>query len=104
MPQEMSNEMLANGGLNLNAISYLSTAKLLNEVLAKGYKVKRILLDQLGPPSKHIFEVKRLCGHLLDHKTLIVSESKADDTYPVVSAASIIAKVSRDNLLEKWCY
>ena len=32
----------------------------------------------------------------------MISESKADDTYPVVSAASIIAKVSRDNLLEQW--
>ncbi len=54
MPEDLSNEMLANGGKNLNDQSYLSTAKLLNEVLAKGFKVKTIYLDQLGPPMKHI--------------------------------------------------
>lgn len=32
----------------------------------------------------------------------MVSESKADDTYPIVSAASICAKVMRDKLLEEW--
>ncbi len=31
----------------------------------------------------------------------IVSEHEADDTYPVVSAASIVAKVERDRLLEE---
>lgn len=46
--------------------------------------------------------MRRLCGSLLKESTEIVSESKADDKYPVVSAASIIAKVTRDDLLEKW--
>ena len=41
---------------------------------------------------------------MLSPETEIVSESKADDKYPVVSAASIIAKVTRDELLEKWDY
>jgi ribonuclease H2 subunit A len=42
------------------------------------------------------------CKRLLTPETQIVSESKADDKYPVVSAASIIAKVTRDTLLENW--
>lgn len=47
--------------------------------------------------------MKRLLGHLLSGIE-IISESKADDTYPVVSAASIVAKVNRDHLLKDWTF
>ena len=35
-------------------------------------------------------------------ETQVIIESKADDTYPVVSAASICAKVTRDNQLKNY--
>jgi len=44
------------------------------------------------------------CGSLMPHDIIIKSESKADDKYPVVSAASIVAKVSRDELLAQWVF
>ena len=37
----------------------------------------------------------------LSFKTEIVSEHKADKKYPIVSAASVIAKVERDNAISK---
>jgi ribonuclease HII len=40
-------------------------------------------------------------AELLRFKVKIVSEHKADRTYPIVSAASIIAKVQRDGEIEK---
>jgi ribonuclease HII len=40
-------------------------------------------------------------AELLRFKVKIVSEHKADRTYPIVSAASIIAKVQRDAEIEK---
>jgi ribonuclease HII len=50
-----------------------------------------ILEERFG---KHISECLKI-------KTKIVSEHKADRTYPVVSAASVIAKVERDREIAK---
>lgn len=48
--------------------------------------------------------MRELCGSLLTDDIDIRSESKADDKYPVVSAASIVAKVSRDLQLNTWVF
>ena len=46
--------------------------------------------------------MRKFLGALLPIDTKIICESKADATYPIVSAASICAKVSRDQLLRDW--
>jgi ribonuclease HII len=43
---------------------------------------------------------ERLAAHV-NKGTLVVAENRADDTYPSVSAASIIAKVERDRGLQE---
>lgn len=67
-----------------------------------GFKVKRIIADQVGPPGKQEMVMRKYLGNLIDKNCKIICESKADDKYPVVSAASICAKVTRDTTLMDW--
>lgn len=106
-PETISNDMMAEtelGGRNLNRQSYDSAFGMLVRVLRAGFKVQRIICDQVGPPKTHERELRMYCGDYLDPQTEIICESKADDTFPVVSAASICAKVTRDQILKDWTF
>ncbi|MEM4255600.1 MAG: ribonuclease HII [Candidatus Norongarragalinales archaeon] len=61
-------------------------------------KPKRVFVDSPDPEPR-TFE-KRI-RKFFDHETEIVCENKADVKYPVVSAASIIGKVLRDNQITR---
>lgn len=61
----------------------------------------RVYLDlPVGPQARERF-VHALCEHAGTHSFALVAENRADATYPIVSAASIIAKVSRDRAIER---
>lgn len=99
----ISNSMQAengNGGKNLNKISHDTAIDLIKKVRdTLGFKVRRVYLDTVGDPKKY----KQIIEHALGGTaTEITVESKADDTYPVVSAASICAKVTRDHELRDF--
>ena len=99
MPYDISNLQLAEnhaGGKNLNTYSYDLAFNMLAEVLKKGFKVKRIICDAVGPEKLHKAVLFSHVKHYLDGETEVICCSKADDIYPVVSAASICAKVTRD--------
>lgn len=93
-PQEID-KVLSHKKLNLNWLEAIKTAEIINKL-----KPDKVMLDC---PSPNIKAYKTyLEKHLKKKKDveLIVSH-KADQLYPIVSAASIIAKVIRDNEIEK---
>ena len=82
--------------VNLNMLEVRTMVEIIN--MAGGHE---IYLDALtARPQKF----KRTVKEHLDRKTLkkmkIIAENNADKKYPIVSAASIVAKVERDRAIE----
>ena len=93
-PEEIDNAVDGHDGLNLNRLEARKTAEILN-LLNPGKAI-------IDAPSNNIKSYREyLSGHVKNKKIELVLEHKADLNYPVVSAASIIAKVTRDNEIEK---
>ena len=80
---------------SLNEIEAMNAAKLLNGLNSKPDIV------YVDSPDVVMAEFGKRIQKYLEFSTRIVSEHKADINYPVVSAASIIAKVERDNAVKE---
>ncbi len=92
-------------GLNLNLVEALASASIINELTERlSTAQKQNLKIILDCPSINTSGWKnQLMGYIKDKKleSKIICEHKADFNYPVVSAASIIAKTTRDAEIEK---
>ncbi len=82
-----------------------SGARGLNELEARVFAE---IIDRLKPdaayidlPSTKYVEFRKLIEQFSSHRCSLILEHKADQRYPVVSAASIIAKHERDRFVEK---
>lgn len=91
--------------LNLNEVEALTSATIINELTSKLNETEKenikIILDC---PSVNLSAWKKQLMHYVKDKSLedqILCDHKADFKYPVVSAASIIAKTTRDAEIEK---
>lgn len=96
-PHDISRGMLRRTPYNLNAQSHDVTIALIRSVLDKGYDLTECFVDTVGIAADYQRKLE-LCFP----GVAFTVESKADANYPIVSAASIVAKVTRDRLIEKW--
>ena len=93
-PQEIDRAVHYHYGLNLNKLEARKSAEILNEL-----NPNKAIIDA---PSNNIKSYKQYLLNLIENTRIeLILEHKADVNYPVVSAASILAKVTRDNEIEK---
>lgn len=91
-PQYIADTMYSRGGRNLNTISHETAVEIIREAtLRAGGKLCGVYIDTVGPPESY----QRMLQGRFPHLNITVAK-KADSTYPIVSAASIFAKTTRD--------
>jgi len=61
-----------------------------------------LLLRQVRPPARIVADGKTLFGPLTAHFPQLVAENRADQDFPEVAAASIVAKTFRDDWMENY--
>lgn len=86
---------------NLNAQAHDTTIKLIRLALEQHLiNISEIYIDTVGPPDAYRIKLEAIFPKVRK----IVVAKKADSIYPVVSAASICAKVTRDDIMENWSF
>lgn len=96
-PNIICNSMFSKTKCSLNQVSMDSAIGLIRDVVSAGVNIAEIYVDTVGPPEKYQTYLSELFP---DYKITVAK--KADSTYPIVSAASICAKVVRDHALSVW--
>ncbi|KAK4047345.1 hypothetical protein OIO90_006204 [Microbotryomycetes sp. JL221] len=96
-PNDISAGMLRRTPYDLNSQSHDVTIDLIRQVVDRGYNVREAYVDTVGPPDKYQMKLSGLFPTIKFTVT-----SKADALFPIVSAASIVAKVTRDKVLNGW--
>jgi len=93
--------MLKEVPTSLNVLSHNAAMKLIQNALDEGFKITHVYLDTVGTPDSYRDKLKAKFKYV-KHNIDFTVESKADAKYPVVSAASIAAKVTRDHSIKDW--
>jgi ribonuclease HII len=80
--------------ITLNRLEELKMAEVLNKL-----QPNMIYIDAVDVNEKRFGNSIKMLLHYKPKK--LISEHRADDIYPIVSAASIVAKDTRDSLIDK---
>jgi len=92
-PKQLNAEM---GVLNLNQIELARVATVVNHFIIQKPK---LVIDSFEANTERF--AQKLRSLLADKGIKIISENRADKNFPVVGAASIIAKVTRDGKIKE---
>ncbi|XP_038627185.1 ribonuclease H2 subunit A [Tachyglossus aculeatus] len=96
-PNLISTSMQRRAKYNLNALSHDTAMALVQHALDMGVRVTQVFVDTVGPAEKYQEKLKQRFPELE-----VTVKPKADALFPVVSAASICAKVARDLVVKNW--
>ncbi|XP_027403695.1 ribonuclease H2 subunit A [Bos indicus x Bos taurus] len=96
-PNLISTSMLGRVKYNLNALSHDTATGLVQFALDQGVNVAQVFVDTVGLPETYQERLQQRFPGIE-----VTVKAKADALYPVVSAASICAKVARDQAVKNW--
>ncbi|KAJ8688475.1 hypothetical protein QAD02_024270 [Eretmocerus hayati] len=96
-PNFIANCMYRRCKTSLNEVSMNSAIALIRKTIDSGVFLTEVYVDTVGPAEKYQTRLETLFPGIK-----ITVSKKADAIYPIVSAASICAKVSRDYALKSW--
>ncbi|CAB3226850.1 unnamed protein product [Arctia plantaginis] len=96
-PNYISNSMYRRAKHSLNEVSMNSAIGLIKKAAEDGVNITEVYVDTVGPPEKYQAKLSEIFPNYK-----ITVAKKADSIYPIVSAASIVAKVTRDHALKLW--
>lgn len=96
--EELSQKMLRRIKYNLNLISHDTALNLVQAVLNAGANVTELYVDTVGNADTYAEKFRLRFPSI----SKVVVAKKADATYPIVGAASIVAKTTRDRHIRQW--
>ena len=80
-------------------MSHDAAIQMIHSVLTAGVKIDTCFIDTVGIPESYR---RKLEQEFIGQNIKFVVEKKADAKYAPCSAASVVAKVSRDTIIESW--
>lgn len=96
-PTQISTDMLRRNKISLNELSHNAAIELTKKTIASGAHISEMYVDTVGSAPKYQEMLSKI---FTDMKVTV--QPKADADFPIVSAASICAKVARDRCIKGW--